>query len=71
MTSKTYPNNDSARPVGRTNLEVGALGDVVEEELKEILGLFGLVPDDTFRETLIHVERLLASRGVHAHKGVL
>lgn len=65
--SNTHPDDDGTRLVRSADLEVRALGDVVEEEAKEILGLFSLVTNDVLREALVHIERLLASGGVYAY----
>ena len=49
----THPNNDGARLVSRSDVEVGTFGKVVKEELEEVLGLFLLESDDVFSESLV------------------
>ncbi len=52
---KTYPNDDSSRSISRADLEVSALGDMVEEELQEVFVFFDLEADDTLGEALVDV----------------
>ena len=68
---RSYPNDNSAWLIRRTDLVVCCLGDVVEEELEKILGFLVLVPNDATREALVHVQRLLAGDRVLTHDGML
>lgn len=67
----THPDNDSARLVVRANVEVSSFGDVVIKEVEEVFGLLILESDNTSREGLVDVQRLLSSDRVSAHKRVL
>ena len=67
----SYLNDDGARAVRCTDLEVSTLGDVIEEEFQEPLGLLILEADDVFSETLVNVESLLASGRMNANERVL
>ena len=53
--SVTHPNNNGARLVSRSDVEVGTFGKVVKEELEEVLGLFLLESDDMFSKSLVDV----------------
>ena len=66
-----YPDNDSTRLVLGPDLEVGALTDVVEQEVEEEVGFFLLEAYDAAREALIDVQSLLACDGVATNEGVL
>lgn len=44
------PNNNTARLIPRTNLEVCTLRNVVEQEFQEVLRFLRLVADDAARE---------------------
>lgn len=68
---QAHPDDQSTRLVGGADLVVGTLGNMVEEEVQEVFGLFLFVPDDATRESLVDVERLLACDWVDADKGVL
>lgn len=68
---QAHPDDQSSWLVGGADLVVGALGNVVEEEVQEVFGLFLLVPDDATRESLVDVKRLFACNWVYADKGVL
>lgn len=69
--ARTYPDNDSARLVASTDLEVGALGKMVEEEVEEVVGLLLAEADDRLREALVDVQGLLTSGGVNTDEWVL
>ena len=53
--SITHPNNNGARLVSRSDVEVGTFGKVVKEELEEVLGLFLLESNDVFSKSLVDV----------------
>lgn len=65
------PDDEGAGLVGRADLEIRALGNVVVEELEQVLGLLILEADDVAREALVDVESLLAGYGVDTDEGVL
>jgi hypothetical protein len=65
------PHHHRPRLIPRADLEVRALREVVVQELQQELGLLLAEADDVAREALVHVQRLLAGDGVHAHERVL
>lgn len=65
------PDNNSARLIPRTNLEVRALRNVVEQESQEVLGFLRLVADDAAREARVHIECFLPSHRVPANERML
>ena len=67
----TYPYDDSSRFIASADLEIRSFADVVEQELKEVIGFFLLETDNGLGEPLIDVESLLAGHRVDTNNGVL
>jgi len=44
--TRTYPDDDGSRFIASADLEVRSFADVVEQELKEVVGLFLLETDN-------------------------
>ena len=65
------PYHQCAWFIGGTDLEVGTLRNVVEEELQQVLRLFLLEADNAAREALVHIKSLLACNRVNPDEGVL
>lgn len=65
------PDDQGAGLVGGTDLEVSALGDVVEQELEQVLGFFLFEPNDAAREALIDVEGFLPGHRVDTNERML
>ena len=67
----TYPYDDSSRLIASADLEIRSFADVVEQELKEVIGFFLLETNNGLCEPQIDVESLLASHRVDTNNGVL
>ena len=65
------PDDEGTRLVGRTDLKVCALRNVVKEEFQKILGLLLLPADYAASETRVNEESLLAGQRMDANDGML
>lgn len=68
---RTYPDDDSSWLITRTNLDISALGEMVKEEVEEVIGFLFLETDNTARKAFVHVKSLLACDWMHANQRML
>lgn len=67
----THPNNDSSLLVCGPDLEVGAFGNMVVQEVQERIGLLLLKSNDFARKALVDEESFLPGDGMNAYDWVL
>jgi hypothetical protein len=68
---ETHPDDDGVWLVIGADMEVRACGDMIPQELEQILGFLDFVTNYTLRKALIDVEGFLTRDGVSANKGML